>query len=158
MIIEYYHASKHGNGVMVAEEFKRIMNVKGVTVNIHHVKKSKPKEIAPADLYLFSSPGRFGKPSGDIRDFLKKVQLASGTRCAVLTTEIAPQPDKKTGKVLTEEGDCQKVLPIMREIMQTMGLTKVAEGRVYVEGIKGPLENGWQNKVRAFAELIPVIS
>jgi len=156
MIIEYYHASKYGNGVTVAEEFTRIMDAKGIMVNVHHVKKSKPKEIPPADLYLFSSPGRFGKPIGDIRGFLKKAQFAPGTRCAVLTTEMAPQPDKKTGKVSTEEGDCQKVLPIMREILQAKGLTKVAEGRVYVMGIRGPLENGWQDKVKAFAESIPV--
>ncbi|RDE11388.1 MAG: hypothetical protein C4K48_11900 [Candidatus Thorarchaeota archaeon] len=156
MIIEYYHASKYGNGVKVAEEFKRIMTARGVTVNVHHVKKVKPKEIPPADLYVFSSSGRFGKPIGDVRGFLEKAQFAPGTRCAVLTTEMAPLPDKKTGKVSTEEGACQKVLPIMRELLQAKGLKKIAEERVYVLGIKGPLEDGWQNKVQAFAELIPV--
>ncbi|MFW9909231.1 MAG: flavodoxin family protein [Candidatus Thorarchaeota archaeon] len=158
MIIEYYHASKYGNGVRVAEEFSRFMAAKGVTVNIHHVKKAKPKEIPPADLYVFSSPGRFGKPIGDIRGFLGKAQFNPGTRCAVVTTEMAPQPDKKTGKVSTEEGDCQKVLPIMREILQAKGLNKVAEQRVYVLGIKGPLEEGWQKKVDAFAESIPLVA
>ncbi len=154
--MEYYHASKYGNGVKVAEEFKRIMTAKGVTVNVHHVKKVKPKEVPPADLYVFSCSGRFGKPIGDVRSFLEKTQFPPGTRCAVLTTEMAPQPDKKTGKVSTEDGACQKVLPIMREILQAKGLKKIVEGRVYVQGIKGPLEDGWQNKVQAFAELIPV--
>ncbi len=156
MKIEYYHASKYGNGVQIAEEFSRFMASKGVIVNIHHVKKVKPKEIPPADLYVFSSPGRFGKPIGDIRNFLGKAQFSPGTKCAVLTTEMAPQPDKKTGNVSIEEGACQKVLPIMREILQKKGLKKIAEERVYVLGIKGPLEEGWQKKVDAFAASIPV--
>ncbi len=156
MTIEYYHASKYGNGVKVAEEFKRIMAAKGVVVNVHHVKKTKPKEIPATDLYVFSTPGRFGKPIGDIRSFLGKAQFAPGARCAVLTTEMAPVPDKKTGKVDTEGGACQKVLPIMREILQAKGLKKVAEERIYVLGIKGPLEDGWQRKVEAFAESIPM--
>jgi len=151
-MIEYYHASKYGNGVKVAEEFKKIMTAKGVAVNIQHVKKTKPKEIPPADLYVFSSPGRFGKPIGDIRSFLGKAQLAPGARCAVLTTEMAPQPDKKTGKVPREDEDYQKVLPIMREILEAKNLQKVAEKRIYVLGIKGPLEDGWQKKVEAFIE------
>ncbi len=156
MIIEYFHASKYGNGVQVAEEFKKIMMAKDVTVNIHHVKKIKPKEILPADIYVFSSPGRFGKPVKEIRKFLEKIDLTPGTRCAILTTEMAPQPDKKTGKVSTEEGACQKVLPTIREILLDKGLKKVAEARVYVLGIKGPLEEGWQKKVDAFATSIPV--
>jgi len=33
---------------------------------------------------------------------------------------------------------------------------KVAEGRVLVIGLKGPLEEGWQKKVEAFAAQLPV--
>jgi len=40
MIIDYYYASKYGNGVEVAEEFKRIMATKSVVVNVHYVKRS----------------------------------------------------------------------------------------------------------------------
>jgi flavodoxin len=158
MIIEYYHASKYGNGVKVAEEFKKIMESKGVLVNVHHVKKTKPNEIPTADLYVFSSSGRFGKPIGDMRGFLKKAQLAPGAICAVLTTEMAPKPDKKTGKVSTQENPFQKVRPIIREILQAKGLKEVAEERVYVLGAKGPLEDGWQKKVESFAESILVDS
>ena len=158
MIIEYYHASKYGNGAKVAEEFKKIMSAKGVTVNVHHVKKAKPNEIPMADLYVFSSPGRLGKPIGDMRGFLKKAQITQGATCAILTTEMAPKPDKKTGKVPTEESPWQKVRPIMREILQTKGLKEIAEEKIYVLGKKGPLEDGWQNKVETFAKSIPVNS
>jgi len=153
MKIEYFHASKYGNGVMVADEFKKQMAAKGITVDVHHVKEASAKHMPEADLYLFSSPGRMGKPKGKIRRFLKKIKLPSGTKYAILTTEGAPQPDKKTGRVPTEEerAKWQRIIPIMNEILQEKGLVKVAEGKVLVTGIKGPLEEGWQTKVKEFS-------
>lgn len=158
MIIEYFHASKYGNGARVAEEFRALMAAKGVTVNVHHVRDAKPKEMPSADLYLFSSPGRIGKPIGRARRFLKKVELPAGTKYALLTTEGAPRPDKKTGKLPTEEEQAkwQRVRPIMNAILEAKGLVKVAEDKVLVTGMKGPLEEGWQKKVEAFAATIPV--
>jgi len=156
MKIEYFHASKFGNGAMVAEEFKQLMSAKGIIVNVHHIRDARPKEITPADLYIFSSPGRIGKPIGGMRKFLKKAQLPSGARYAILTTEGAPQPNKKTGKMPTEEeiARYQRVRPIMNELLQTKGMKKVAEEKVLVTGMKGPLEEGWQKKVEIFAAQI----
>jgi hypothetical protein len=42
----------------------------------------------------------------------------------------------------------------MNELLLAKGLRKVAEGTVYVTGLKGPLEDGWQKKVDAFSTLI----
>jgi multimeric flavodoxin WrbA len=156
MKIEYFHASKFGNGALVAEEFKKLMTTKGVTVNVHHIRDARPKELMPADLYVFSSPGRVGKPIGSMRRFLKKVLLPPGTKYAILTTERAPRPDKKTGKIPTEEelARWERVRPIMNELLQAKGMKKVAEGNVLVTGMKGPLEEGWQGKVERFAATI----
>jgi hypothetical protein len=156
--IEYMHASKFGNGAMVAEEFSRQMAAKGVTVDVHHIRDARPGQLPSADLYLFSSPGRIGKPIGGMRRFLKKVGLPAGTKYAVLTTEAAPRPDKKTGKMPTEEelARYQRVRPIMNEILQGKGLVEVAEDKILVTGVKGPLEDGWQQRVAAFAARIPV--
>jgi menaquinone-dependent protoporphyrinogen IX oxidase len=156
--IEYMHASKFGNGAKVAEEFSRQMATKGVTVDVHHIRDARPGQLPPADLYLFSSPGRIGKPIGGMRRFLKKVGLPAGTKYAVLTTEAAPRPDKKTGKMPTEEelARYQRVRPIMNEILQGKGLVEVAEDKILVTGVKGPLEDGWQQRVAAFAARIPV--
>jgi multimeric flavodoxin WrbA len=153
MKIEYFHASKYGNGAMVAEEFKKLMVAKGVTVNVHHIRDARPKELMPADLYVFSSPGRIGKPIGSMRRFLKKVRLPSGTRYAILTTEGAPQPNKKTGKMPTEEelARYECVRPIMNELLQAKGMKKIAEEKVLVTDLRGPLEEGWQKKVETFA-------
>ena len=156
MKIEYYHASKYGNGAMVAEEFKKLMAAKGVTVNVHHIRDARPKGLLPSDLYVFSSPGRIGKPIRGMRRFLKKVQLPSGTQYAILTTQGAPQPNKKTGKMPTEEeiARWQRIIPIMDELLQAKSLKKAAEGKVLVTGTKGPLEEGWQKKVETFAAQI----
>jgi hypothetical protein len=117
-----------------------------------------PHEVARADLYVFSSPGRMGRPRGSMRRFLKKLDLPAGTRYAVLTTEGAPRPDKKTGQLPTkdERARRQHVRPIMEELLDEQGMVNVAEDCVYVTGIKGPLEDGWQDKVDRFADHIPV--
>jgi menaquinone-dependent protoporphyrinogen IX oxidase len=157
MKIEYLHASKYGNGAMVAQEFSRQMAAKGVTVDVHHIREVRPKELPPADLYLFSSPGRFGKPIRGMRRFLKKVELPAGTRYAILTTEAAAHPDK-TGHVPTEEkmAKWQHVRPVMNEILRGKGLVEVAEGTVRVTEIKGPPEEGWQHKVESFVAGIAI--
>jgi len=156
MNIAYYHASKFGNGAMVAEEFKKIMAARGVTVSVQHIRDANPQDLPRADLYVFSSPGRMGKPKGNARRFLRKVSLESGTRYAILTTQGAPKPDKKTGKMPTQEelDRWERVIPIMNELLEAKGLKKVAEEAVWVTGMKGPLEEGWQRKVAAFADQV----
>ena len=156
MKIEYLHASKFGNGAMVAEELKQQMSLKGIAVDVHHIRKIKPKDVPSADLYVFSSPGRMGRPIREMRRFLKDVSLPAGTKYALLTTEMAPRPDKRTGRTPTEEEICkfQHVRPIMNEALAHKGLLKVAENKVYVMELKGPLEEGWRRKVAAFAALL----
>ncbi len=148
MKIEYLHASKYGNGAAVAAEFKRQMDADGVRVGVHHIREVKPSRLAPADLYVFSSPGRFGKPIRSMRRFLRKTTLPTGTSYAILTTEAEPKPDGAT------QG--QRVRPIMNEILERKGLVKVAEDTIFVMGLKGPLEDGWERKVEAFIARLPV--
>lgn len=156
MNIEYLHASKFGNGAMVAARFKEQMAVGGFDVDVHHIKEVRPTELPVADLYVFSSPGRIGKPIRGMRRFLKKLSLPAGTRYAILTTEAMPRPDKKTGRLPTEEelAKYQRVRPIMHELLQSRGLVGVAEDKVHVTGLKGPLEEGWEVKVDAFAAAV----
>jgi hypothetical protein len=156
MNIEYYHASRFGNGAKVAEEFRRQSALLGAMVNVHHIHDADPKSLPPADFYVFSSPGQWGKPIKKVRRFLGELNLPAGTRCAVLTTELAPRPDKKTGALPTEEEQAkwQRVRPIMNELLQGAGLVEVAEDRILVTQIKGPLEDGWEAKVQSFAEQV----
>lgn len=156
MRIEYLHASKFGNGAAVAAQFRTRMETRGVTVEVHHIREVKPAELPQADLYVFSAPGRMGRPIGGMRRFLKKLKLPAGTPYAVLTTEMAPAPDKKTGRMPTEDelSKWQRVRPIMNEILQAKGLDQLASDAVHVTAMKGPLEQGWQEKVEAFAALV----
>ena len=156
MRIEYVHASKFGNGAAVAAEFQVQMAARGVTVDVHHIREVKPAELPPADLYVFSSPGRMGRPLGAMRRFLRKVRLPVGTPFAVLTTEMAPSPDKKTGRMPTEDelARWQRVRPIMNEILQGRGLVHQTDDAIHVTAMKGPLEEGWREKVDAFADRI----
>jgi hypothetical protein len=159
MNIQYIHASRFGNGVEVAGEFRRRMAARGVTVSVHHLRDVSPDALPAADLYVFSSPGQLGKPIGKVRRFLERVRLPAGTHYALLTTELGPpKPDPETGRLPTDEelARWQQVRPIMRELLQGAGLVAVAEGCVYVTGIRGPLEDGWQQKVEAFATRIPL--
>ena len=41
MNIAYYQASKFGNGATVAEEFKRIMAARDVTVSVRHIRDAR---------------------------------------------------------------------------------------------------------------------
>jgi hypothetical protein len=45
----------------------------------------------------------------------------------------------------------------MNEMLQEKGLVNVAEGKVLVTGLKGPLEEGCQKNVEAFAAEIPIL-
>ena len=159
MRVEYLHASEYGSGAEVAAEFGRQMAAKGVTVHVHRIREATPKELPPADLYLFSSPARFGKPIRSMRRFLNKVEPPAGTKYAILTTEAAAHPGP-AGRVPSEEDMAKwtRVRPIMNEILQGKGLVEVAEARVQVTGVKGPLEEGWQDNVKAFVARIPVQS
>jgi hypothetical protein len=156
MKIEYFHASKYGNGAIVAQGFTKQMAAKGVAINVNHIRE--PKEIPLADLYLFSSPGRMGKPIGSMRSFLKKAKLVPGAKYAILTTGSTPRPDKKTGLMPTQEekSKWQRIIPVMNEILQEKGLVRVTEGKILVTGLKGPLEENRQKKVEAFASQIPI--
>ncbi|MDD4324498.1 MAG: hypothetical protein PHR37_06675, partial [Eubacteriales bacterium] len=116
MKIEYFHASKFGSGEKLAGEFKRLMSERGITVNIHHMRDVKPKNLPAADLYVFSSPGRLGKPPIYVRRFLQGVDLAPGSRYAILNTQGAAGVNKK-GELPTDEelSKYRQMLPIMRK-------------------------------------------
>lgn len=158
MKIELYHASKYGNGARVAEEFRRLMAAKGVEVNVHHIKDVGPKELPPADLYVFGSPTHFGKATGGMVRFLKKASLPPGTKYAVFGTFSAARPDKKTGKMPSEEemDKLRRTIPMIDEQLKAKGMVKVAEMKFFVnpETMKGPLEEGWQERVEAFVAQI----
>lgn len=158
MKVVLYHDSKYGNGARVAEEFKRLMTVRGNEVSIHHIRDASPKDLPPADLYVFGSPTHFGKATGSMLRYVKKLTLPSGTRYAVFATCSAARPDKKTGKMPSEEEleRLRRTIPMIDEQLRAKGMIKVADLKIFVkpETLKGPLEEGWQDRVEAFVSQI----
>jgi flavodoxin len=156
--IELYHASKFGNGAKVAEELRRVVETKGHQVNVHHIDDAEPKELPLADLYIFGSPTRFGGPIGSMHRFIKKVTLPLGTKYAIFATHGDAVPNKKTGQMPTEEelNRERKTIPELEEILREKGLVKIADKVFLVSGekLKGPLKEGWQEKVEEFATAI----
>lgn len=156
--IELYHASKFGNGARVADELRRLVESKGHQLNVHHVSDARPKDVPPADLYIFGSPTRFGRPIGSMRRFVKKVALPPGTKYAVFATHADAVPNKKTGKVPSEEelDRERRTIPDLDETLKGKGLVKVADGvfSVSAETLKGPLKDGWEAKAEKFAEAV----
>jgi hypothetical protein len=64
----------------------------------------------------------------------------------------------KTGQLPTEEERAwwQHVRPIITQLAKGHGMVNVAEDWVSGTGMKGPLEDGWQDEVDRFADRIPV--
>lgn len=158
MKVEVYHASKFGNGAAVAKELQRVLELKGHQTSVHHIDESSPKELPPADLYVFGSPTRFGRPIGSMRRFAKKVRLPPGAKYAVYATHGAAVPDKKTGRIPTDEemSRLRKTIPVLDEILKEKGFLKVADKMFLVsaEELKGHLKDGWQGGVEEFANAI----
>lgn len=142
----------------MAEELRRTMEEKGHQVVVHHIDQSNPKELPPADLYIFGSPTRFGGPIGSMKRFAKKASLPPGTKYAVFATHGDAVPDKKTGKLPTEEeiNRWRKTIPTLDEILKEKGLVKVTDKVFLVSGdaLKGTLKEGWEGQAQEFASAI----
>ncbi len=154
MKVEIYHASKFGNGEKVVAYLQGLLLARGHQAEYRHIRDAKPKDMPTADLYVFCAPTRLGKPIGKMRRFLKKARLPEGARYALIATHGEPVPDKKTGKMPSPEeiAKYQQNLPAMEAILIEKGAVKAAELKVYVKNtMKGPLADGWEKAVEAFA-------
>ena len=49
-----------------------------------------------------------------------------------------------------ERAKYERVRPIMNELLEAKGLVNVADDKVMVMGLRGPLEQDWEKKVAAF--------
>ncbi len=154
-IAVYYH-TKYGNNKRIAERIGTDLKARGIDVDVHSIDEANPKSLPKADLYVFGTGTRMGKPVGAMRRFAKKASktLPDGTKYALVATHGKETPNKKTGMMPTPE-EIQKyrrTLPIMTELMGP-GKVKVADLVVlivYTEGLKGEAEEGWEQKVDAF--------
>ena len=62
-MIEYFHASRFGNGARVAKEIQQQLAARGITVNVHHIREANPRQLPPADVYLSVPPDAWASQS-----------------------------------------------------------------------------------------------
>ncbi len=132
------YESKYGNGKKVVDHLQNALKGKGHEVQVGLVREVKPKSLPQADLYIFHSPTHVGSPVGKVKKFLKKMDI--------------PQKDAKYALTITHMDPNAKTMAKMDALVQPKGMTKVTDGlQVMVKGMKGPLEEGWEQKVEGFA-------
>ena len=132
------YESKYGNGKKCVEHLQNTISEKGHEVEIHSVHDIKPNSIPSADLYVFSAPTQMGKAAGKMRKFLKKLDIKpESAKYALMTTYWDPKT---------------KSLQTMDDLLKSTGMAKVSAGlKIKVGGMKGPLEEGYQQKIEDFA-------
>jgi flavodoxin len=135
------YESKFGNGKKVVDHLENTLKGKGHEVQVCLARETRPNALPQADLYIFHSPTHMGSPVGKIKKFLKKMEI--------------PQNDAKYALTATHMDPNATTVRKMDAFLKSKGMTKVADGlQVMVKGMKGPLEEGWEQKIEAFASEI----
>lgn len=144
MKILVYHASKYGNGQKVAEAIADGAKAKGAEAKVLHAKEAKTEAPASYDLLVFGSPHRAGRPQGKVKKAVKLAgKAAAGKPFTVFTTHM----DKPTAHSTLDS------------LAIEAGLSKAHDGTDFkVTGMKGPLEDGAEDKARSFGEELAGLS
>jgi len=132
------YESKYGNGKKCVEHLKDIIIKKGHAVDLFSVRDVKPNDLLQADIYMFSAPTQIGSPARKMKKFLKKINITQeGAKYALITTHSSDETE---------------ALEKMEKILQPTGMAKITGGlKIKVTGMKGPLEEGYEEKIEAFA-------
>jgi flavodoxin len=133
------YASWFGNGKKLVEKLGAILTERHHDVMALSLMDETAGTAPDADLYIFSSPTRkFSLPT-NVKDFVSGfVPPRSGTRYALMTTYMDP---RTIG------------LKKMQAMLDSKGMRKIADDcRIKSLGLKGPLEDGHDKKLMAFAE------
>lgn len=133
------YESKFGNGKGCMEYLQGVLSKKGHDVEMFSVREREPTSLPPADLYIFSSPTQIGSPARKMKKFLKKLEISQeGAKYALVATHL-------NSKANTREK--------MEKLLQPKDISKITDGlMIKVEGMKGPLESGYKEKLDTFAE------
>ena len=142
MKIGIIYASWFGNGKKLVEKLAEILVEKHHDVMLFSLMEKSAGMVPDADLYIFSSPTRKFSLPGNVKDFITAfIPPRSGTQYALMTTYMDP---RTIG------------LKKMQALLDSKGMLKAAEDcRIKALGLKGPLENGHDEKLLAFANGLP---
>jgi len=135
------YESKYGNGKKCVEHLEKTIRAKGHNVEVYSIREIKPDSLPEANLYVFSAPTHMGGPPRKMKKFLKNLNIKTeGAKYSLIATCMDTN---------------MKTLDKMTELIQPHGLTKLTEGiKVKVNGMKGPLWDGYEKQLDVFANQI----
>jgi menaquinone-dependent protoporphyrinogen IX oxidase len=141
MKVQILYESKFGNGKKCVDYLGNVITEKGHEVRTSSIRDVKPNSISQSDLYIFSSPTRMGNAHGKMKKFLKKMEIpGEGRKYALIATYVDPET---------------KTLTTMEGLAKAKGMTKATDGiKIKVNGMKGPLEDSYEEKLDEFASKI----
>lgn len=131
--------TKYGNTKKVAEDIASGIKDEGMEVSIKEVKKTKKNEVSKYDLLVLGAPTHINNAKKDTKKFLKKLKGTdlSSVKFAAFDTRITN----------ARKGASMKIESVLSEL----GAAKLQDGlTVWVTGMKGPLEDGSEEKSKAF--------
>jgi flavorubredoxin len=130
--------SKYGNGKKAVDHLGSTLTKNGHSVDIFDMRKAEPGSLPEADIYVFSSPTHLGNAPFKVRGFLKNLKIPKGkAKYALMATYLYPR---------------SKSLNTMNERIKDLGIPKAADDLlIKVTAVKGPLEEGYEEQVEAFA-------
>jgi len=135
MRVNLIYCSKYGNGGKAMKKVREHLSQAGHECLCLAVKDANPKELPPADLYVVSAPTQFGGVPGKMKRFINKMDVPRGAKFGAIVTHVSGEP----------------ALDKMAALLESKGLVRAAETDLKVAAKEGPLEPGWQEKVKAFA-------
>ncbi len=141
MKVNIIFESQFGNGKKIVGQLSELLKEKGQDVQVFSIYDISIESFPPADLYIFSSPTRKFMLPRIMGRFLKSFLPASaGSKYALMTTYADPRTIAlKKMDALLKSKDMQK---------------KTEDFKVKVVGLKGPLEEGYEEDLKKFADAL----
>jgi len=143
--ISISYLSKYGNGKKAMEYLAGLLSEKGNEVELFSVTESKPDKLPDSDLYVFSTSVHMGKPPGKMRKYVRNFD-GKGRYALVVTHVSEPEGERFSPP---------RTIEMMNEMLQASGLTPICDTLlIRVKDMKGPLEDGWEEKIANLAEFL----
>jgi menaquinone-dependent protoporphyrinogen IX oxidase len=143
MKIIIMYASWFGNGKKVVDELAEVLKSGSCgdnQVEIFDMLAGGQLKESQADLYIFSSPTRKFALPPEVKNFITELNIPSGKSYALVTTYLDPRTI---------------ALRKMEELLNGKGMVKAAESlKVRARSLKGPLEEGYNNRLEEFAKTV----
>jgi len=146
--ISICYLTKYGNNRTAMQYLKERLGKHGHEVRLFSINDTKPDDVPPSDLYVFSTPVHVGKPPRKMRSFIKRFKCqAGGSRYALIVTHASELSGEKWSPTRT--------VGMMHEMLKDKGMLPLTqELLIRVKDIKGPLEDDYQKKIDALSGTI----